>query len=117
MDAAAVRPHQPQDGPHQRRLAGAIRSQHTHELAGADLEADPVQDRAAAERQADVAEPDRAHDHYLARARSTASSSPSTHALYLFPAGSVSVAPTMGTCDARASLSMRAATASEAWLL
>ena len=52
LDPAACRRNKSENGAHQRRLAGPVRPQHADERPAADLDGDPVQYGAAAERQA-----------------------------------------------------------------
>ena len=54
-DRARARPQEPRDRIHQRRLAGAVRSQEAHQLAGRDLEVDPLEPVPVAVAHADAA--------------------------------------------------------------
>ena len=74
---AACQRQQAEDGAHQRGLAGAVRSQHAHELPLGDRQADVGEDRAGAQHEAGAVQFDRGHGG--GRARSTAFSSPNSH--------------------------------------
>ena len=58
LDATLVGPLEAGDQPQRRRLAGAGRAQQREELAGGDLEIDPVDRDDVAVRLADALEPD-----------------------------------------------------------
>src|SRR5204863_8191619 len=73
-DGAGLRPEQPQDRPHERRLARSVRAEHAHELASLYSQAYIGQDRAAAERDGDIVERDSRHEPSPASALSRATS-------------------------------------------
>ena len=57
LDPAGARSLQAEDHPEQRRLAGTVRPDETDELAGVELEGDPVEHLAAAQGDVDRLEP------------------------------------------------------------
>ena len=78
-DRAAGRDQEAENGAQQGRLAGAVRAEQPDELAVLDREADAGENGAAAQRQRDVGEFDRAQEPDFASASSSASSWPRIH--------------------------------------
>ena len=78
-DLAAHRRDEPEDGAHEGRLARAVRPQHADEFRIAHREIHLVQEPPPADRERDAAEFDRAQGRAPDRARSSESSSESSH--------------------------------------
>src|SRR5262249_25074156 len=100
---AGARRQQTQDRADQRGLAGAIGPEKADELAALNGEACIDQDVTPADRDRCVIELDHIHDDGPAKARCVSSSCISIQSWYEEPAGAVSVMPTTGILEARAS--------------
>src|SRR5262249_13765628 len=99
-DAAGARLEQAEHDPDQRGLAGAVRAEHGEQLAGLQLEAEILEERAVAEAEREILGDDDAH--LFASADASACTCSSCHCWKLRPAGSVSLTGTTGMPAARA---------------
>ena len=118
-DGARRRREQPQEDADERGLAGAVRSQHGHELARMQVEAEIVPEQPRPEPQAERAHlDDRRRDRaHRSSARSSETAWRNCHCWNVSPGGSVSVTPTTGIPAARAAASIRAVMGEVVWLL
>src|SRR4029077_16320454 len=101
--------------PEQRGLARAVRPENREELAPLELEVEPFEERALAELEREIVEPN--DGHRFANAGASARAWRSCHCWKVSPGGSVSLTGTTGIPACRAASRRLAVMGETAWLL